>query len=63
VIIIAITNGNNLLSTFLQCILYAYVPPFTDHLQLKNEAVSLVDVIAPPDFILPSPIGSSSGEV
>ena len=42
---------------------FMYVLPFTDHLQLKNEAVSLVDVIAPPDFILQSPIGSSNGEV
>ena len=45
------------------CHTFMYVLPFTDHLQLKNEAVSLVDVIAPPDFILQSPIGSSNGEV
>ncbi|CAI8050684.1 Peroxisomal acyl-coenzyme A oxidase 3 [Geodia barretti] len=31
--------------------------------ELKDEAVSLVDVIAPPDFILNSPIGHSSGQV
>ncbi|PVD31700.1 hypothetical protein C0Q70_07118 [Pomacea canaliculata] len=32
-------------------------------LELKDDAVSLVDVIAPPDFILSSPIGSSDGEI
>ena len=32
-------------------------------LQLKDEAVAIVDVIAPPDFILQSPIGLSNGQV
>lgn len=31
--------------------------------QLKDDAVTLVDVIAPPDFILDSPIGRADGEV
>ncbi|KAJ6668431.1 hypothetical protein lerEdw1_011913 [Lerista edwardsae] len=31
--------------------------------KLKREAVSLVDVIAPPDFILNSPIGRADGEL
>ena len=31
--------------------------------ELKDDAVSLVDVIAPTDFILNSPIGASDGEV
>ncbi|XP_066576186.1 peroxisomal acyl-coenzyme A oxidase 3 [Amia ocellicauda] len=31
--------------------------------QLKDDAVSLVDVIAPPDFILNSPIGKADGEL
>ncbi|CAH1801769.1 unnamed protein product [Owenia fusiformis] len=31
--------------------------------ELKNDAVSLVDVIAPPDFILNSPIGNSDGQI
>uniref|UniRef100_A0A673LHL8 Acyl-CoA oxidase 3, pristanoyl n=1 Tax=Sinocyclocheilus rhinocerous TaxID=307959 RepID=A0A673LHL8_9TELE len=31
--------------------------------QLKDDAVVLVDVIAPPDFILSSPIGKADGEV
>ncbi|KAM3857625.1 peroxisomal acyl-coenzyme A oxidase 3 [Diretmus argenteus] len=31
--------------------------------QLKEEAVALVDVIAPPDFILNSPIGKADGEL
>ena len=31
--------------------------------QLKDDAVSLVDVLAPTDFILNSPIGASDGEV
>ena len=31
--------------------------------ELKDDAVSLVDVIAPPDFILNSPIGTSDGQV
>ena len=30
---------------------------------LKPEAVALVDIIAPPDFILNSPIGHSDGQV
>lgn len=31
--------------------------------QLKDDAVALVDVIAPPDFILDSPIAKADGEV
>jgi len=31
--------------------------------QVKNEAVALVDVVAPPDHILGSPIGHSNGKV
>lgn len=31
--------------------------------QLKDDAVALVDAIAPPDFILNSPIGMSDGQV
>ncbi|XP_030636042.1 peroxisomal acyl-coenzyme A oxidase 3 [Chanos chanos] len=31
--------------------------------QLKDEAVALVDVMAPPDFILNSPIGKADGEL
>lgn len=31
--------------------------------QLKDDAVSLVDAIAPPDFVLNSPIGLSDGQV
>ncbi|XP_010640077.1 peroxisomal acyl-coenzyme A oxidase 3 isoform X3 [Fukomys damarensis] len=31
--------------------------------QLKDDAVSLVDVIAPPDFVLNSPIGRADGEL
>ena len=31
--------------------------------QLKDEAVALCDVIAPPDHILQSAIGSSDGQV
>lgn len=30
--------------------------------ELKPEAVSLVDAVAPPDFILNSPIGKSDGQ-
>jgi len=30
---------------------------------LKDEAVALVDALAPPDFILNSPIGHSNGKV
>lgn len=30
---------------------------------LKNEAVALVDAIAPPDFIINSPLGMSDGKV
>ena len=32
-------------------------------LQVKDEAVALVDVVAPPDHILGSPIGNSDGKV
>ncbi|KFM57598.1 Peroxisomal acyl-coenzyme A oxidase 3, partial [Stegodyphus mimosarum] len=31
--------------------------------ELKDDAVSLVDVIAPPDFILNSALGKSDGQV
>ncbi|KAM9836442.1 peroxisomal acyl-coenzyme A oxidase 3 [Aulostomus maculatus] len=31
--------------------------------QLKDDAVALVDVLAPPDFILNSPIGNSDGQL
>uniref|UniRef100_A0A8C7NYB7 Acyl-coenzyme A oxidase n=1 Tax=Oncorhynchus mykiss TaxID=8022 RepID=A0A8C7NYB7_ONCMY len=31
--------------------------------QLKDEAIALVDAVAPPDFILNSPIGNADGEV
>lgn len=31
--------------------------------ELKNDAVALVDVIAPPDFLLNSVLGASDGEV
>ena len=31
--------------------------------QLKDEAVALVDVLAPPDHVLRAPIGLSNGEV
>lgn len=31
--------------------------------QLKDDAVALVDAIAPPDFVLNSPIGHSDGQV
>nr|KAG5696860.1 hypothetical protein BaRGS_035270 [Batillaria attramentaria] len=31
--------------------------------ELKDDAVALVDVLAPPDFILNSPIGASNGEI
>jgi len=31
--------------------------------KLKDDAVSLADAIAPPDFILNSPIGLSDGQV
>ncbi len=32
-------------------------------MQLKNEALSLIDAIAPPDHILRSPLGQSDGKV
>ena len=35
----------------------------TVFVQLKDEAVALCDVIAPPDHILQSAIGSSDGQV
>lgn len=31
--------------------------------ELKNDAVSLVDVLAPPDFVLNSVLGASDGQV
>lgn len=31
--------------------------------ELKNEAISLVDAIAPPDFVLNSPLGMSDGRI
>lgn len=31
--------------------------------QLKDDAVALVDVLAPPDFVLDAPIGRADGEV
>lgn len=31
--------------------------------QLKNEAVSLIDAIAPPDFIVNSPLGMADGRI
>lgn len=31
--------------------------------ELKNDAIALVDVIAPPDFLLNSVLGASDGEV
>lgn len=31
--------------------------------QLKDEAIALVDAVAPPDFILNSPIGNADGEL
>lgn len=31
--------------------------------QLKNDAISIVDAIAPTDFVLNSPLGMSDGEV
>lgn len=31
--------------------------------QLKDDAVALVDVLAPPDFVLDSPIGRADGEL
>ena len=31
--------------------------------EVKDDAVALADAIAPPDFILNSPIGKSDGEV
>lgn len=31
--------------------------------QLKNEAISLIDAIAPPDFIVNSPLGMSDGRI
>lgn len=30
---------------------------------LKNESVSIIDAIAPPDFVVNSPLGMSDGEV
>ncbi|CAH0555764.1 unnamed protein product [Brassicogethes aeneus] len=51
---------------------YASGPNITDFIQnqvlklcseLKDDAISLVDVIAPPDFILNSVLGHSNGEV
>lgn len=32
-------------------------------LQLKDDAVALVDVLAPTDFILNSPLGQADGQV
>lgn len=32
-------------------------------LQLKDDAVALVDVLAPTDFILNSPMGNADGQV
>lgn len=31
--------------------------------QLKNDGVSLVDAVSPPDFVLNSPLGASDGNV
>lgn len=31
--------------------------------QLKDQAVALVDAVAPPDFVLNSPLGASDGQV
>lgn len=31
--------------------------------QLRGEAVTLADVIAPPDYVLNSPLGMSDGDV
>lgn len=31
--------------------------------ELKDDAVSLVDAVAPPDFVLNSPIGAADGQV
>lgn len=31
--------------------------------KLKTDAVSLVDAVAPPDFLITSPLGKSDGEV
>ncbi|XP_043429021.1 peroxisomal acyl-coenzyme A oxidase 3 isoform X1 [Prionailurus bengalensis] len=44
---------------------FAGVARHTDFVsqQLKDDAVALVDVIAPPDFILDSPIGRADGEL
>ena len=42
------------------CIVYK---SYHELLQLKDQAVSLCDVVAPPDHILQSAIGSSDGQV
>lgn len=31
--------------------------------QIKDEAISLIDAVAPPDFIINSPLGMSDGKV
>ena len=30
---------------------------------MKNDAIALVDAVAPPDFVLNSPLGVSNGDV
>lgn len=42
---------------------YPYLLCLLCFLQLKDDAVALVDVFAPPDFILNSPIGNADGQV